>query len=233
MLISENSKTGVSLNFGLSTCRPTKWCLGHCYARQRSAAEAAEFGMGSTPNYAPITMKRAQLSYEANTTEAAHRKPESLADELAFKLFSKGLNNIRFCGCGDLTEPTARLAVELARLGIRVWGFTRKSEMVKLMIDLGGRDLPVFFTGSTDCTTRSKDINSLRRWCSKLNQDEQCLATAVSPGGWPPKLVGLRIVFGYHSMNLKTVIGHELECPSTAGLDVHCQECKRCMYITD
>ena len=92
-----------------------------------------------------------------------------------------------------------------------------------------------FVLGSADPSTTWKSLRALIGATKAIN-GRSALAYATDKGG----ALGqqevnehrarefIQVVFGYHTNFKKTVVGHELECPATAGKHVKCGVCRRC-----
>jgi len=246
--LSENAKTGLSLNSGFDTCSPSKLCPSICYCKRRPAADV---GPGMSNN-SPITWQTQQAMYSANslalrafvgTDEAS---AHALAEKMADLLHRRHNGQLRINGQGDLIAGTVRLIVLLAQNDVLCWGFTRKPGMLHLLRK-AGRGLShvrrPFFHGSVDASTTKGVLDCLRGETRRLN-GQPTLAAAVLAGTpnhsgqvslealaarrWIDSIDGLRVVFGYHGSGGKTVLGHPLECPATRGDAVVCADCRRC-----
>jgi len=257
ILVSKNSKTGLSIN--VNTCKPTKWCAQHCYRRFRTWDIINKNGWESTPNTGPITWPLQRAAYvrnEARIKELSARGGlEEAAAEIARRLEMQGQNCIRGNGTGDLFPELVELYFHLAVKGIRVYGFTRNAELLRylyrLCLEVGllqhWHSFP-FFMGSVDKTTSREEIVALWDATKRLSNaianlddvytlritNHLAYATAASDGleltselrrlAYTPE-----VIFGYHATNKRTVLNHYLECPATAGEDIKCLECRRCI----
>lgn len=198
LIISGNSKTGLSMNWGLCSCRPTKLCTKICYARFRDREDARR--LGTSANTGPITWGTQQKAYMRNSSiiEEAHKEDMNnvfeikeatrlwdIADEMAQALHNRGENNIRWNGQGDLTYATVRLIYLLSQYGIHVWGFTRKAHELRtlgMLLNLHGGSLNrPFFQVSIDETTKdAEDLISAAQLVSP--REKRLVALAVMAG---------------------------------------------------
>lgn len=243
LLISRNAKTGLSLN--LHSCTPTPWCEQHCYRKFRDSAMIAERGWTSTANAGPITWPTQAAAYVRTEKQLKALRREGKLEETAARFaahcLARGIHFFRGCGTGDLCEEAVEFAVLLAAHGVRVYAFSRKPDMIAYLIDLvnamGLQDNTAkpFVMGSIDPSTTPADAAELVRLTGILN-GKPALAYATATSGEAgcieidrhPLRKHFRVVFGYHTNLLHTVIGHKLECPSTAGKKIKCDLCRRC-----
>jgi hypothetical protein len=131
LVLSKNAKTGLSINFDHSTCRPTPWCNWHCYGKRRKLCDAIKHD--STNNNGPITWDKQQERYRMNTELVRGLRlvqAESLGCSMAEALMSRGWDNIRWNGLGDLFPEVLPVIAALCKSGVTVWGFSRKAEML-------------------------------------------------------------------------------------------------------
>ena len=246
VVIGKNKKAVLSANFGLSTCRPTKRCIAYCYGRGRTKEIAAR--CGTTPNSGPITWRVQQAAYERNVQAAsslALMGNEALAKEankIAKKVRRAGLDNLRWNGLGDLFLEVLPLILHISALGVKVWGFSRKPDLITdlaLQCDEWGVATRPYFLGSLDSSTLLRDAQRLREATARLN-GEPALAYATEIGGAAgcaevdnhPEAEYIKVVFGYHANQVHTIIGHRNECPATSLKDADngvCQRCRRCI----
>jgi len=115
-ILSTNSKTGVSLNFPVSNCTPTKVCEATCYARRH-------YLIGPT-----CTAKWNRNSeYLSNTKDCR----ELIAEARMY-------TSIRLCGTGDLIQAHVPGLLKLAKGSPQtmIWGMTRK---IKVATAVNGR----------------------------------------------------------------------------------------------
>jgi len=246
---SVNHKALESMNFGLATCRPTRWCLAHCYARGRSREDGVE--LGSTANSGPVTWPTQQAMYDANIVAAkvlynkGNRALERAAKKLADRQRRVGRCNIRWNGVGDLFFEIIPLIAHIAAFGIKVWGFSRRPEKIHLLAETckewGVAEMP-YFLGSVDPTTSHEETQLLVDATQDLSGSPQ-LAYATAQAGAAgcrevdahPFREHFKVVFGYHTNRIKTPLGHVLECPSTGepeedvGGEGYCHTCRRCI----
>lgn len=243
IIVSVNAKTAYSLNWSFEDCMPTGFCIGHCYGKRRNAEEACR--MGSSINSGPVTWPTQQAAYARNTRVLKSLDGEGMeceADRIAAAVAHLG--NIRVNGVGDLCVEAVYLVLQLAYRGVHPWGFSKRPDMLTVMAEeldtVGLRVGSIFrpyFLGSIDCCMPTHRIEQLIEATRRLN-GEPCLAYATDTkepllaryeidNHWARKY--FKVAFGYHTNSKLTVLTHVLECPSTAGKDVHCQDCKQCM----
>jgi hypothetical protein len=113
MLLSENSKTGCSINLPIAGhCRPTKNCMHACYARSGHTALPAS--------------KRKQV-WISNYLKGS--------DITQLMLECKGHTTVRISGTGDLSLEHCANLIKLARScpATMFWGMTRKLEIAKAL----------------------------------------------------------------------------------------------------
>ena len=227
--VSSNLKARRSLNWGLKSCRPNGECIKFCYARLRYAGE----GYGG--NNGPITSPRMQACYDRNLRWLQQASGEAIQD--AAEQLAAGGNDLRWNGQGDLIPEALPLLEALAGLGCRSWGFSRKPELLHELaaridlLDAAGCCLQrPFFIGSVDRGTSRKDRNALVAATARLN-GQPALAVAALDAIDARLLLdsNVLVAFGYHSSHKHTRLGLRQECPATAGEEVKCHECRRCM----
>ena len=245
LVLSTNRKTCRSLNTGHSTCAPTSLCNKLCYGRYVGAKTAKQEGIHA--NVGPITKQG--NCYERNASLLhAHRSNEAWLERQAFRLKHEldkdGLNNLRLCGMGDLTIGTCKIAVLLDTiLKKHTWGFSKRHVLIKLLAKLcDDLNAPMqsrpYIIGSTDCSMTHVRVKQLIKARERLNGVPRLAYMTTNPG-WVAKAEisslpmwwskHITVVFGYHTSHCKTVVDHELACPSTNGEDITCQVCRRCM----
>lgn len=250
LLLSDNDATGVSLNFS-----PEMTCwhplCPYCYAMRRDKEQAAQlcrqFSLcpgDITSNNGPITWSAAQAAYKRNVLVLRGVSSETVnyeARRLATSLRRRGYDNLRINGCGDFFNESVLLTHELAKLGIRVWGFSRKPNMISKLASLAaafrtpGYVRPIIW-GSVDQMTERCHAAALITACSKLHhwRTERVLAYMALPSENPSLVRGyhywpnVRTVLGYHATGVHTHLSMARECPKTGGKGITCQTCKRC-----
>lgn len=237
--ISKNGKTDKSLNFDHSTCRPTPWCLEHCYMLKRTKDMIARMGWSSGPNTGPITWPVQQNKYRQNHLDCANAVANGTMDEMAANVATSVLNSdleaLRGNGGGDLIPSNVELYVRLALHGVPMYLFSRKAEMIEMLADMldsfGIVDNRPFVMGSVDPTTTPEDVEALKAATARVNgkptlsyatDDENCNPDNLPFGEH------VRVIFGYHDTSKKTKIDHPKACPSTNGEPVTCKDCKIC-----
>jgi hypothetical protein len=236
LTISNNAKTGQSINLDRSTCRPTKKCLEHCYFRFRTWQTIKENNWESTPNNGPITWDKQQACYARNTELVKLAGNNGYLEYMAADLVQRvKVPALRHCGGGDLIEESVCLVALAADHGLPQYGFSRKPEMIDLLADLcDSLGLPVekrpFFLGSVDPSTKGEDVEALIEATAKLNGEPTLAYAHLSRAPYRPELVPVhaRVVFGYHATGCKTKLGDEKECPATSGQKETCLTCRKC-----
>lgn len=241
--ISDNLKTGYSLNVDRSWCRPTRLCSAVCYGREVSKSQAKLEGIHS--NKGPITWPSSQRCYAMNAVRLrllTEEKRIDLGRRLAAKLLNRGYDNLRICGMGDLGLPLVDLCQGLMEGQVRPWGFSKRADMLlrlsqvrdSLGLELDDPAAPCF-TGSVDESMPAYRVQDLIAATTRLMGRPRLAYMTLNPG-WVgasevnalPYKEHLKVVFGYHTGSHKTEVGHPLACPATNGEDIHCQACKRC-----
>jgi hypothetical protein len=240
ILISKNRKTGCSVN--VDQCTPTPWCRPHCYRCFRDEAIIAENGWDTTPNSGPITWRTQRESYKRNERAIILAGQEGRLDTAAARIAArlKDPDPLRGNGTGDLFPALCELYARIAFHGKPVFIFSRRPDMILELLDVcdslelepGRRP---FVLGSIDPSTTLCQCHQLVEATAAIN-GRPVLAYATDKGGG----MGcgevrahrfseyIQVVFGYHTNFVKTVLGHEKECPATAGKHVKCNECRRC-----
>lgn len=243
LLISKNAKTGLSLN--VNQCSPTKFCREHCYRMFRTwdIIKSRGYASTSTPNTGPITWKTQQNAYVRNEHTLYELANRNLLDETAAIVAQRLLtsrNVLRGNGSGDLFPELVDFYAVLASKCIKVYLFSRRPKMIDQLrkvcrtLEVTAGSMP-YVIGSMDPTTKLADAFELARATEMIN-GHAALAYATAATGQKgcievdshPLRQHIKVVFGYHSGNVKTVLGHELECPATAGKDVKCDACRIC-----
>lgn len=249
VVISRNAKTGDSIN--TDTCWPTEWCLAHCYRRFRTLDiiarmgwDCARTGWNCTSNTGPITWSRQRAAYIRNEARIDALGHEGRIGELAAMIAKRrGCEPLRGNGTGDLTPSTVELYASLGAVGVPTYMFSRRPDMIReltrlcTVMDVPSECWP-WVLGSLDPTTEVEDRGEILAAVLDHNGGQvPCLAYATASGGDTGRHEiechmyrdYFAVVFGYHSTQTKTVIGHELECPATSGAAIKCRECRRCM----
>ncbi len=111
-MLSENSKTGASINLPLINCKPTKRCSNECYAC-----------VGPIAN--PNSVRKSMIVDKAIREMDLHRLIRECTQRL----------NVRLNGSGDLLPEHVRAILALARACIDTtfWGFTRNIEVAEAL----------------------------------------------------------------------------------------------------
>ncbi len=242
VLVSGNAKTGLSIN--VDQCSPTRWCYQHCYRRYRTYESIAKMGWNTTPNNGPVTWRTQRAAYKRNECAIIKASRQGRLDEIACEVVRRvqamRLNNLRGNGTGDLFPALCEFYARMAAKGLNVFLFSRRPEMIELLFALcdlmhvPSARMP-FVMGSVDPDTTREQWEALIRATQVIN-GEAALAYSTDVGGEAgclevdehPARRHFVVVFGYHSNTTKTVLGHELECPATAGGEIKCDACKRC-----
>jgi hypothetical protein len=243
LLISKNTKTGLSVN--VSRCQPTKWCIAHCYRMKRTKASIQKKGWptSSTPNTGPITWRVQRNAYVRNEKVlhelAVSGRMEETAAIVACRL-GASRTVLRGNGTGDLFPELVDFYAALASKCIKVFAFSRIPEMICQLNDVCRSigvtpDTMPYIIGSMDPSTPYKDCLALRDATKQIN-GQAVLAYATAACDWQGRMEvnahpfhrDIKVVFGYHASGAKTVLGHKLECPTTAGKEITCDSCRRC-----
>ena len=240
LLISTNSKTGLSLN--VDQCTPTRWCLSHCYRLKRTKDLIRKQGWDTTVNNGPITWPVQQARYKANEERIKSlyrqsRLPQTAA-AIATRLRRRGMQHFRGNGTGDLFFELCHLYALLSLHGVKVYGYSKRPAKLHLLAALCRKydtACRPFFLGSTDPSSTQRQIKALTRATAELNGapaltfSTEC--TGVEAQAQLAKHCAAEhvyVVFGYHANSKQTVTGLPNECPATAGEDIHCRECRKC-----
>ena len=249
LLLSTNKAAGLSLNFSprLTCARKCPFCYATKRTKRQASLLCTKHGLPPgtiTANTGPITWPTQQAAYERNTSLLRRAGWEQIREEaqrLDARLRRRGYDNIRINGCGDFFAGSVLLTHELAKLGIRVWGFSRRPEMIDRLTMLGnafrsaGYQRPVIW-GSVDRLTSLDRAEDIARACVRahLHRTNRVLAYMALPGETAESIKAQRlwpyvhVVLGYHATGVHTKVGIPRECPKTAGKGVVCQDCKRC-----
>lgn len=251
--ISANAKTGYSIN--IDTCKPTPWCWDHCYRRKRTKedckhirarlekmlkASLHRMEWAPTPNAGPITWPRQVEAYKRNEAALDRAMSEGMLGVAAHLLRTKlrsWSDPLRACGTGDLQHSLCMLLTLYSEQGGPSFLFSRRPEMIDLLrsmceaIDVQ----PPYVIGSADPSTKVSDAERLVEATRRIN-GTPVMAYATALGGLfgreridsLPYREHIKVVFGYHASQHKTLLNHELECPATAGNNVTCTSCRRC-----
>lgn len=247
IIVSDNDATGISLNWS-----PRITCVAqcpYCYATKRTVEDAQRIckKMGLEPgtitaNTGPITWPVQQEAYKRNTRVLLSLSMEGIhleAQRIARSLRRRGYDNIRANGCGDSTPKAVRLYSLLGAEGIKVWGFSRRTDMIELQTSEAARFSSrqfrrPFMLCSVDRFTTDVEVAVRITVAEKLDRAHKVLAYMALPDEdgrdiksrwyWPR----VRVVLGYHAASVHTVLNMARECPKTAQKGITCQVCKRC-----
>ena len=202
--ISGNMKTGYSLNFPISNCRPTTTCSQNCYACS-----------------GPIAFKNSILKALSIEQQLGQDLPLAVR-ETAKEIKRLKLDNLRYSGGGDLSDSGVEYIKQLANALPEVifWGFTRKVDVAEQLINSNKLNIKVIF--SLDKTTPSSiltKVANLKLNTSWLYDDSN------NP---PPRDV--YVTFANHANGRldKTLTKLAGECPAIHDHSVHCDECRHC-----
>lgn len=241
--LSDNAKTGKSLNVSRRSCVGvrTAICAETCYGARRDTQSPCVLAGRSTPNTGPITRPRQQEVYEENLIELERMGMEGSLAEGAARV-AQYHTDLRICGLGDLTLEIVDLCVHLALAGCKPWGFSRNAlmlvEMAALCDAVGievGHPCRPRFAGSIDVSTPGRNISALMAATKLLNGTPRLGLMARSfeeyifVTRWPMVRASVAVIFGYHATGKKTRLSVIDECPATAGEDVLCHDCRRCI----
>lgn len=243
LYLSDNAKTKRSLNFSRRSCvgLRTRVCAECCYGTRRNGSTPCVVAGQSTSNNGPITRPTQQKVYEKNLVELSRMGREGELDEEAARI-ARRRTDLRICGLGELTSDSVVLCVQLALAGCKPWGFSRNAwallEMAELCDAVGipvGAGTRPMFQGSVDVSTRGDDIIRLI-WATRELTGRPRLAFMARSMGDLAFLEERKIdshvqtILGYHATSSgKTRLDVPRECPATAGDDIDCHECGRCI----
>ena len=258
LLISKNSKTGLSINTRIMpakvkdgnvqrvipmSCRPTQWCKEHCYARSGHFCTWGREDL-STLNYA-------QQAYLVNAV-ILHRFESAQegvvareADRIVSVATRKGYNNIRWNGGGDLSKGAVRLINLITKNHPKfiVWGFTKRADLVHKLKPGPNLRLTVSLDPTTPCIQSDTGSGfSLLAMAEAARHLDGRLAYAthiqddpVLAKGELEKLVrqhGARLdtVFGFHRGVKHTEVRHIKECVATNPAVKNRGSCQDCRW---
>ena len=241
-MVSGNSKTGLSIN--VDQCTPTEWCYRYCYRRWRTLAMIARMGWDTTPNTGPVTWKTQRAAYKRNEKAIKSASVEGRLDEIVGKMVqrirTRGYDTLRGNGTGDLFPELCEMYARFATHGMGMFMFSRRPDMVRYLLALCNEmgvpmeDRP-FVMGSVDKDTTPEEWAELISVTEEMNGRPALAYSTDTPGDAGcleidahPASEHFVVVFGYHSNQTKTVLGHESECPATAGGKIKCDACRRC-----
>lgn len=250
IFISSNKKTGLSVNSRINpcivkfegatvelpgTCRPTKWCLTHCYARH------GWFAVG----HAEGKLGQQQTRYLVNNFLFQHYEnaPQALVDLEATHVVGEGISGgyrgIRWNGGGDLSPGAVRIINSMTKQhsGFTVWGFTKRADLALELVVRPNLHMVVSADPETPGVGTGKQGFALAELVTAARHlgGRMAYATEVPDD---PKIVKLRkylegsgaridVVFGYHRAALHTVVGDRQECPATSS-EADCRVCGWC-----
>lgn len=200
-LLSENTKTGVSLNLPVKNCRPSKHCAKTCYACAGRCLLKMSVVKTLRVDRCLSTGQIDRLSNESNMYA-----------------------NVRLCGTGDFLEEQVPHVLRLSQRcpDTLFWGFTRK---VKIANQLNGKRKNLRMLLSVDVSTPTKEY---RNYTGKLafgpvfpgeHVPKDNRISVVFPLHHRGRLV---LNIEEHRLDCPAVrgkIGHSLAC----------QACRRCM----
>lgn len=147
--LSQNEKTGVSINLPLTTCRPTSGCMEYCYAaRQRMAMN-------------PSLRVQLRNLHALQTVDA-----RTLATYLSLDIKRSGATFLRWNGSGDLTAESVAVINELARLmpELPQWIITRRGDLSHGLVDHPAIRVVYTVDGSTPDVSTAAMRGAARRF---------------------------------------------------------------------
>ena len=259
MLISKNSKTGLSINTRIMpakvldgnvqrvipmSCRPTKWCKEHCYAR---SGHFCTWGREDLS-----TLNDAQMGYLSNAI-MLHRLKSAQedvvareADRIVSVATRKGLNNIRWNGGGDLSRGAVRLINLITERHPKfiVWGFTKRADLAMKLKPRKNLRLTISLDPTTpgiandvrsgfdfvEMTRASRHLGGRIAYATHIPNDP-VLAKGLLEQLLRQHGVRLDTVFGFHRGTKHTEVRHLKECPATNPAVKNrgsCQDCRWC-----
>ncbi len=197
-IISENKKTGVSINFPMKGhCRPSKLCQKLCYARS---------GHMALPN----TVKKQNYVSDYFTGN----------DLLKVIVECKNCHAVRLNGCGDLLPDHVNNIINLANECPKTmfYGMTRKPEIAKVIND----QLPnLRLLLSIDATTPKKVWSKFPgKMCFGPRRDVDTVPD-------DPRII-IVFPYHCHGSVVKNVPKHPLDCLAVWHEVSGCLECARC-----
>lgn len=218
--------------FVQASCRPTRWCVKHCYAKtgqmvsdksqRRSLANMLrlhEFGRKDDRG-------KPLVSDEAVYIDAG---------AIVYQCLMYGADNVRICGSGDLMPGLVRLIHAMHDIGerhhFRIYGYTKRADLAAKLRD----DPRIHFQFSLDPTTPGlQDVTRRRRAKRNPPFGLEAMEKIARPRGWhycyatenlaseDPYLMRIRdaglpvtTVFGAHWGRKATDIEDPFQCPGS------------------
>lgn len=151
--VSDNSKTGVSLNFAIvGSCTPTRACAEYCYAL-----------VGRTMMDRSLRVQHQNLVLANRLETASQEEVDFAADCLYTDVVRSGYDFIRWNGTGDLVPGAVRVLNAFTRRHPKIthWVITRKAPMVRLIEDRPSVFVMVSLDGS-ETPTRAEGLKALK-----------------------------------------------------------------------
>ena len=197
-IISINPKTDISLNLPVKNCVPTPACASNCYSCQ-----------------GPMMFEKS-----VEKTVAVDRwillNPKWAAKKTAEEVDG---STLRLSGSGDMTPDHIPYVKEIVKLGVRIYGFTRRPDTWTALNDIG-----VEFMFSIDVTMDKKCL----LWAI-TNVPKNRLAYCRRPGD-PDWSFMVGVTFPEHGPetdNALRVPGSITDCPAIRK-HVTCDQCRFC-----
>jgi len=243
------------------TCRPTAWCMKHCYAKvgrfvgwdeqhwYNLSRQQARYLQNLIVSEMYATASSAEISEQADLFyEQVREKFFTQKGERSKRLPLDAPLNIRWNGGGDFNKGTIRLVNRMTERhpDLIVWGFSRKKDTAEKLVPRPNLRLQFSLDPSTP-TSRDRggpnSVEQLAKAASKMNghlsyataepQDKILAAFRNAISDEFGDRVRVTTVFGYHCGSLHTEIGDPTECSATnPRVYATCQKCRWCM-MTD
>lgn len=221
LYLSENSKTGVSVNFPIiGTCQPTKKCIKYCYA-----------GAGMLNFSNSIAAQMRNLKLVEHLEKAKQSEVDQVADTLYEETVKAGQNWLRWNGVGDLMPGTIRVIKTLAlrHEDLTQWIISRKPDMIRKLPDLKPLVIMVSLDGSED-EKRSRALIEGRK---KFKVARYRMAYVKVRDDAVPAPRWAYVVFNEHQSSRRYGDGQDPRtCPATipdgAEHEGACDSCRRC-----
>jgi hypothetical protein len=243
------------------TCRPTTWCMKHCYAK------VGRFVGWDEQHWYNLSKQQARYlqnlivsnAYEHASQAEVNEQADEIYNQVRGKFFTmRGKRskrfptdaplNLRWNGGGDFNKGTCRIVNALTERhsDFLVWGFSRKMDTADLLVRRPNLRLQFSLDPSTPIEKVSGAANTVEELC----------AAAYKMGGHMSFATGeprdkdlerfrqvinaeygnsLRVntIFGYHCGSKHTEIQDVVECSATnPRVYATCQKCRWCM-MTD
>jgi hypothetical protein len=208
-ILSANTKTGVSINFPVSTtCKPTAVCSKVCYA-----CKSNSFMMMDN------AVKKSVRNYEYFQTTDVETIAQRIAKEFA-KYKKRTKNNVlRWNGVGDLFDKSVEVINYMASVyGIVHLIYSRKPDMINKLID--SPNISVLY---------SLDNSNWQRWIEVKRKNTGF--TFLREDNFLPDNVPINIIFPVKQKHKEIPIDSK-DCPCDRGtieLKDACANCKLCL----